>query len=99
MESNFKKMTKYFVFNSEQAAEEFCTKGCPIYGKDLEGNEVRDRGVTTRLADWVKHPTEEIWLIEYSDIFKNEDQSNLVELDKEELFPQPKMEEMINPQK
>lgn len=56
-------MTKFYTFNSEQEAEAFCTQGCPIYGKDLEGNEVRDKGVTTRLADWVKHPSAEKWLV------------------------------------
>ena len=89
-------MTQYFVFNSEQAAEEFCTRGCPIYGQDLEGNEVRDRGMTTRLADWVKHPIEEKWLVRYNDIFEKEDQSSLVELDEEKLFPSMSMEETFN---
>lgn len=92
-------MAKFFVFNSESEAEAFCTKGCPIYGKDLEGNEVRDRGVTTRLANWKKHPTDEKWLVEFSQTFEKEDQANLVELDKEQLFPKPSMANLLNPEK
>ena len=80
-------MTKYFTFQSEAEAEEFCTRGCPIYGKDLEGNEVKDKGVTTRLADWKKHPTEELWLVEYSFIFEGRPTENLKEYNKDELFP------------
>lgn len=83
-------MNKFFVFNSEAEAEAFCTEGCPIYGKDLEGNEVRDKGVTTRLTEWKKHPTEELWLVEWDNCMDGKE-GNLQEFDKEKLFPQPKM--------
>lgn len=88
-------MTKYFVFNSENEAEKFCTEGCPIYGIDLDGNEVRDRGVTTRLADWVKHPTEEKWLVQWNEDLKDVE-GEILEFDKDVLFPSISMEELLN---
>jgi hypothetical protein len=87
-------MTKYFTFNSEQEAEQFCTQGCPIYGKDLSGNEVRDRGVTIRLADWKKHPTEELWLVQYDESLADKE-GEIQEFDREILFPTPKMEDLL----
>ena len=80
-------MTKYFTFNSEAEAEEFCTRGCPIYGKDLEGNEVKDKGVTARLADWKKHPAEGLWLVKASDMPEGS-VGEIQELDEDKLFPQ-----------
>lgn len=87
-------MTQYFIFNSEADAEKFCTKGCPIYGKDLDGNEVTDKGVTTRLSDWVKHPTEEKWLVQWSEDLRDME-GEIQEFDKEVLFPTPSMEELF----
>lgn len=79
-------MTKFFVFNTEEEAEAFCTTGCPIYGHDLEGNEVKDKGVTTRLAEWKKHPTEEKWLVKASDMPEGTE-GEIEELDEDKLFP------------
>lgn len=61
-------LINFYQFDSEIEAEAVCTAGCPIYGKDLNGNEVIDRGVTTRLANWVKHPTLNKWLIKTTDL-------------------------------
>lgn len=61
-------MTKYFTFNSEIEAEAFCTQGCPIYGTDLDGNEVKDKGVTSRFAEFIKHPSDELWLVKVADM-------------------------------
>lgn len=80
-------MEKFFVFNSEAEAEAFCTEGCPIYGKDLAGNEVKDKGVTTRLADWVKHPTEELWLVRSYRKLEGKPVQTL-EITKEVVFPE-----------
>ena len=89
-------MTRYFTFNSEIEAEEFCTHGCPIYGTDLEGREVTNKGVTTRLADWKKHPTEKKWLVQYDkSLFDKE--GDIQEFDREILFPTPKMEDLLKP--
>lgn len=87
-------MTKFFVFNSETEAEAFCTEGCPIYGKDLEGNEVCDKGVTTRIADWLKHPTEEKWLVKQCDALA-EKKGDIQELDENAIFPKKAIEEML----
>lgn len=87
-------MTKYFTFNSEAEAEKFCTEGCPIYGIDLEGNEVRDKGVTTRLADWVKHPNEEKWLVAWNEDLKDVEGA-IQEFDKDILFPVLSMEDLL----
>ena len=75
------------MFNSETEAEAFCTEGCPIYGKDLDGNEVKDKGVTTRLADWVKHPTEELWLVRSHRKLEGKSVQTL-EIAKEVVFPE-----------
>lgn len=79
-------MTQYFTFSSEAEAEKFCTQGCPIYGKDLEGNELKDKGVTLRLAEWKKHPTEELWLVKASDMPEGT-KGKIEELDEDKLFP------------
>ena len=76
----------FFVFNSEKEAEKFCTNGCPIIGKSLDGSEVEGKGVTTRLAEWVKHPTEDLWLVKASSMPEGTD-GLIEELDEEKLFP------------
>lgn len=84
-------MTQYFTFDSEAEAEEFCTEGYPIYGKNLKGVEVRNKGITRRAAEWRKHPTEEVWLVEMSKVLEGRE-GEIQEFDKEKLFPPPKME-------
>jgi len=79
---------EFFTFNSEAEAESFCTQGCPIYGRDLEGNEVTDRGVTTRLADWVKHPTLEKWLVRVVDM-PEETKGTIEKFDEDIIYPKP----------
>ena len=77
---------EFFTFNSEAEAESFCTQGCPIYGRDLEGKEVTDKGVTTRLADWVKHPSQEKWLVRVADM-PGETKGTIEEFDEEIIYP------------
>lgn len=79
-------MTRYFTFNSESEAEAFCTQGCPIYGTDLKGNEVQDKGITTRLADWIKHPKLEKWLVRVADM-PGETKGTIEEFDEEIIYP------------
>lgn len=59
---------QFYVFNSELEAEEAVTEGCPIAGKNLEGKEIKEVGETERLADVVKHPTLNKWLVRAADM-------------------------------
>jgi len=87
-------MTRFFTFGSERDAEAFCTEGCPIYGVDLERNEVRDKGVTTRLADWVKHPEHDAWLVRFDERLDKEG-IDVVEIDEKTIFPVTAAEQML----
>lgn len=79
-------MTRFFVFDSEAEAEAFCTEGCPIFGKDLDGSEVQDKGVTTRLANWAKHPTDEKWLVKHCDVLDGKS-GELQDFDEKMILP------------
>lgn len=87
-------MTKFFVFNTEQEAEDFCTKDCPIYGRDLEGNEVRDKGITLRVAEWRKHPKTESWLVDYDEALDTK-METVIDLDENEIFPRDAVSKMV----
>jgi hypothetical protein len=87
-------MTQYFVFGSEAEAEAFCTDGCPVYGKDLEGNEVRDKGITTRAAEWKRHPSERKWLVKRSVGLAGKG-AGVEELDEAKLFPDEAVARML----
>ena len=87
-------MTRFFTFGSERDAEAFCTKGCPVYGVDLDGNEVRDKGVTLRLAEWVKHPSEDSWLVRYDEALAREGVA-VVDIDKSAVFPDTAVAQMV----
>lgn len=77
-----------FVFTTEQEAEKFCTEGYPIFGKNLKGEEVQDRGITTRAADWVKHPDKKEWYVKITEELKDRERAQ-VEIDFEKLYPRP----------
>lgn len=62
---------KFYVFESEEAAEAACTAGCPIYPTNTENTE-SEVGITTRLADWIKHPTLDKWLVRIKDFPQGE---------------------------
>lgn len=73
-------MKQAFIFNTEAEAERFCKEGYPKYGTDLEGNIVMDKGVTLQAAEWRKHAVDDVWVVEYNEIFKDRDLSLLQEL-------------------
>lgn len=75
-----------FIFTTEAQAEEFCTLGYPKFGKDLKGNIVQDKGITSRAADWKKHPDKNEWYVTYHELFEGRE-GKIIELDFEKLFP------------
>jgi hypothetical protein len=86
-------MDRFFIFGTEAEAERFCTEGCPIYGQDADGNEVRDKGVTLRLAEWAKHPSEDSWLVRYDASFAKEGVP-VADIDKGSVFPDTAVSQM-----
>lgn len=57
-----------YRFTTEKEAEEFCTRGYPKKGKDLQGNVVEGKGETLRAADWSVGP-DGAFYVAHGDVF------------------------------
>jgi hypothetical protein len=77
---------KVFLFKSEEEAEQFVTLGYPVFGKDLGGREVLDRGMTTKAANPLKHPTLKEWYVIFDESF-TEREGQIIDIDFDKIFP------------
>lgn len=80
---------KVFVFKSELEAEQFVTEGYPVFAKTLKGEEVQTKGITTRVAEWVKNPDKDEWYVEQTKEVVGRS-GQMMDIDYENLFPAPK---------